>query len=161
MPANRATPIYEALARALRRVAGICLHHGRVWNMVSTQPEDVDTLGENVCQPGGVMVLGTPIGHDQFTCDKLYARVEEERRLWEAIPIAPTPDRTTHCTLFHPPWQLRTATFTTKAPGPQFRDCRSEAEANDAKQVATIPVRVGGPGLRSVVRCADPACLAS
>ena len=59
---DRVKPIYEALAKALHRVAGIRLHQGktRVWNKAGTKPEDVDTLGENVWQPGGVMVLGTP-----------------------------------------------------------------------------------------------------
>ena len=34
----------------------------------------------------GVMVLGAPIGSPQFTADRLQIRIEEERRLWEAIP---------------------------------------------------------------------------
>ena len=50
-----------------------------MWNKEGTKHEDVDTLGENVWQPGRVMVVGTLNGHEQFTRDKLHARVEEDR----------------------------------------------------------------------------------
>ena len=163
---DRVKPIYEALARALHRVAGIRLHQGktRVWNKAGTQPEDVDTLGENVWQPGGVMVLGTRIGHEQFTRDKLHARVEEERRLWEAIPRVPdlqcawlillqsASPRSNHTLRTLPPalaaeyshmhdegiWTT-VQSLLGEIPG-------SEAEVNDAKQVATLPMRMGGLG---------------
>ena len=117
--------IYEALARALHSVAGIRLHQGktRVWNKAGTQPEDVDTLGENAWQPGRVMVLGTPIGHEQFTRDKLHARVRRcggcgedptsagfTVYMVDFVAKAPARDRTTHCALSHQPWQLSTAT---------------------------------------------------
>ena len=55
---DRVKPIREVLARALHRVAGIRVHQGKtsVWN--KAQPEDVDSLGENVWQRGEVTVLG-------------------------------------------------------------------------------------------------------
>ena len=58
---------------------GIRLHQGktRVWNKAGTQPEDVDTLRENVWRSHGSWHAHW---HEQFTRDKLHARAEEERR---------------------------------------------------------------------------------
>ena len=37
----------------------------------------------------GVMILGTPVGTDAFIQEASVNRLEEERRLWEAIPLVP------------------------------------------------------------------------
>ena len=85
---DRVKAISDTLAECLFRVAGIRLHQGktRVWNRGGVQPADVALLGPDVWEPQGVMVLGTPIGSPQFTADRLQTRIEEEQRLWEAIP---------------------------------------------------------------------------
>ena len=57
-------------------------------NKACAPPDNVHTLGDKVWQPGGV-VLGTPLENVQFVAEKLRLRVEEERRLWEAIPTVP------------------------------------------------------------------------
>ena len=84
-------PICEVWARGLSAQDGRHPFASRQDQSVEQgrhQPEDVDILGENVCQLGGVMVLGTSIRPVQLR-DKLHARVEEERGLWEAIPRVP------------------------------------------------------------------------
>ena len=108
-----------------------------------------------------------------------YARVEEERRLWEAIPRVP--DFQCAWLIF---WQgvnprsnhtFRTVPPTLATEHSHIHDegiCTtvqsllgeipgSEAEMNDAKQVATLSMRMLELGLRSAVRCADAACWAS
>ena len=94
------------------------------------------------------MVLGTSIGHEQFTWDKLHARVEEERRLWEAIPRVPD----LQCAWLILLQSARTLPPALAAEYSHVHDegiwttvqsllgeiPGSEAEVNDAKQVATL-----------------------
>ena len=35
--------------------------------------------------PAGVKVLGTPIGTDEFVASQVAERLEDERRLWDAL----------------------------------------------------------------------------
>ena len=46
-------------------------------------------LGREVWSPQGVKVLGTPVGTPEFIEDVTQRRLEEESRLWEAIPSVP------------------------------------------------------------------------
>ena len=59
--------LYDLLAAALARVAGIQLHQGktRAWNRAGVIPDNIDQLGPEVWQPEGITVLGTPIGTEQ------------------------------------------------------------------------------------------------
>ena len=90
-PLERVKPIFDALARALFRVAVIRLHLGKtkVWNKGGVEPEHIHTMGENAWQPSGILVLGTPIVSEQFVSEKLQDRINKERRLWQAIPNVP------------------------------------------------------------------------
>ena len=47
-------------------------------------------LGPEVWSPQGVKVLGTPIGSFEFIKEVSDRRLEEEQRLWDAIPWFPT-----------------------------------------------------------------------
>ena len=70
--------MYNILADALGRVAGIQLHEGktRVWNRSQTQPDNINELGPEVWQPRGITVLGTPIGCVEYVSEKMTRRIE-------------------------------------------------------------------------------------
>ena len=166
---NRVAPLFKLLRESLDRVAGIRLHEGktRVWNRSGTAPEDIGELGEEAWQPEGLKVLGSPIGSPQFTTAKLRERVEEERRLWDAIPTV----KNLQCA-----WQflLQSAnpranhTLRTLPPSLSSRYAQDHDEGiwgtveailqqvpgeveerNFAREIATLPMRIGGLGLRS------------
>ena len=178
---HRVKTLYDELARCLFRVAGIHLHRGktRVWNKASIQPEDVHILGPEAWQPEGIVVLGTPLGSAQFVSGKLQARVEEERRLWEAIPTVPdlqcgwqillqsANPRANHTLRTLPPsssaeygrqhdegvWNTAVALLGQLPGTPQ--------DIAVARSVASLPMRMGGLGLRSAARGGDAAYWAS
>ena len=173
---DRVKAIYDTLAECLR-VAGIRLHQGktRVWNRGGVQPADVALSGPDVWEPQGVMVLGTPIGSPQFTADRLQTRIEEERRLWEAIPyvsdlqcgwqilLQSANPRANHTLRTVPPslsreyavahddglWGTAHALLG-EIPG-------SADELSEAKSVPTLPMRMGGLGLRCAERIREAA----
>ena len=62
----RVEPLYKVLEEATMRVAGIQLHQGktRAWNQAGIEPENIAEIGQEVWQPEGITVLGTPIGSD-------------------------------------------------------------------------------------------------
>ena len=64
----RARAVYDILAEELERACNIKLHEGktRMWNTAGVKPEDIDPLGPDVWSPGGIKVLGTPVGGVEF-----------------------------------------------------------------------------------------------
>ena len=178
---NRVTTLFTLLRDALERRAGVQLHQGKtkVWNKSGRPPEDVRTLGRDTWQPAGIRVLGTPIGTAQFVAEAMEARIVEERRLWEAIPSVPD----LQCawqTLVQSANPRANHTLRTLPPS----ECAGYAEAHDAgmwntaaallrgvlgtdverehaRQVATLPMRMGGLGLRSAQRCSTAVYWAS
>ena len=170
--------LYDRLGEALLRVAGIRLHQGktRVWNKSQLQPPNVEELGPDVWQPKGITVLGTPIGSEDYVREKMNRRVEEERRLWDTIPAVPdlqcawqlllqsANPRANHSLRTMPPsqsveyarahdegiWQVVSTLL----------DLRERGEHDQARQVATLPMRQG-LGLRSASRGAEAAYWAS
>ena len=133
-------------------------------------------LGENVWQPVGITVLGTPIGSEQH--EKMEERIMKERALWEAIPTVPN----LQCA-----WQIfqsanprANRTMRTMPRGSSASYCQTHDEGiwatakvlldklpadetteTESHQLATLPMWMGGLGLRSVVRCAPSAYWAS
>ena len=113
--------------------------------------------------------LGNTIG----TPEKVNDRIEEERRLWETIPVVldlqcawqllvrSANPRANHSLRTMPPsstteyarahdegmWQT-VETLLQQTPG-------TEAERAFARDLATLPMRMGGLGLRSATRCAE------
>ena len=87
---DKVTTLFK-LRDVLERVAGIQLHQGKtkVWNKSGTPPEDVRTLGRHVWQQEGIQVLGTPIGSVRLVAEMMEAKIVEERRLWDTIPLVP------------------------------------------------------------------------
>ena len=85
---NRTREVFDLLAHHLWRVAGIHTGKTRVWNRSGVSLPNVEDLGEQVWNPEGIKVLGTPVETDQFVSD-VAERVQEETRLWEAIEWVP------------------------------------------------------------------------
>ena len=85
---DRVKPVYKLLEEALFEVAGIRLSEGktRTWNRAGERPPDMEFLGSDTWDAGGVKVLGAPIGSDAFVAQFLEDRLDDEKRLWDAIP---------------------------------------------------------------------------
>ena len=177
---SRVKVLYDFLAAALLRVAGIQLHQGktRAWNRAGIPPEDIEELGPEVWQPCGITVLGTPIGSELYISEKMEERIAKERTLWEAIPTVPdlqcawqillqsANPRANHTMRTMPPASSETychahdegiwATAKVLLDGLPAGD-----EVAEIQELATLPMRMGGLGLRSAVRCAPAAYWAS
>ena len=176
---SRVQHLHKVLTEALSRHAGIQLHQGKTktWNHAGIVPENVETLGPDAWQPEGITVLGTPIGSPQYIQRKMDERISKERELWMAIPTVPD----LQCA-----WQLLVQsanpranhTMRTMPPSHSAVYCRahdvgiwhtarellgdipSDREA-EAQQLSTLPMRMGGLGLRSAERLAPAAFWAS
>eukprot|EP00973_Karenia_brevis_P050587 7023383-Karenia_brevis.AAC.1 len=167
-PPERVRDIYNLLAENLFEHAGIRLHEGktRVWNRAQECPEGLQDLGPEVWSPDGIKVLGTPVGDATFTQKLLDERLAEQQKLWTAIPTV---------TDLQCSWQLLAQCATAQANHilrtvpPAM--CAGYAEAHDtgiwavvdsllggcpgeeedvaqARLRATLPMRLGGLGLR-------------
>ena len=134
---------------------------------------------EQVWNPEGIKVLGTPVGTDQFVSDIVPERVQEETRLWEAIEWVPDlqvawqilvqcagprchhllrtlpPSQSSEYSLVHDVGMLRAMkSLLGGLPGePQERE--------DACRFATLPIKMGGLGLGSATWMVPAAIWAS
>ena len=178
---HRTCEIYNLLAETLQARAGIQLHEGktRTWNRAGTPPPNMDDLGPDVWNPDGIKILGTPVGNDGFVSAASTARVEEESKLWERIGWVPD----VQCA-----WQillqcagprchhwLRTVPPRQSAPYAAYHDSGmwqavaavlgrmpgNTTQQEMAHGIATLPMRLGGLGLRSATRMAPAAFWAS
>ena len=116
--------------------------------------------------------MGTPIGSEQFVSEKLQDRINKERRQWQAIPNVPdlqcgwqillqSANPRAHCAPSH----LRCPRITPLAHDEGLWETARvllgeipHEDAPHARDIATLPMRMGGLRLRSAVRCA-PRCL--
>ena len=178
---DRTRTIYNLLAEKLQAQAGIQLHAGktRTWNKSGAPPPDVDDLGPDVWHGEGIKILGTPVGSDAFVQTHTDERLEEENRLWEAIGWVPDAQcawqillqcagpRCHHFIRTLPPSQsamysaghdvgMRRAmrTILGRLPG-------DVTQQEVAERIATLPMRLGGLGLRSSDRTVPAAYWAS
>ena len=133
----------------------------------------------DVWNPFGIEILGTPVGHDEFVANFLEERLAEERKLWDAIPsildlqcswqvfLQCAGPRCHHLLRTVPPRQCagyahghdsgmhRTMeALLGRIPG-------SPMQVEMARNITTLPMRMGGLGLRSAVRTAPGAFWAS
>ena len=178
---ERTRYLYNLVAEKLWSVAGIQLHTGktRCWNQNGRCPPNMVDLGPEVWSPQGVKVLGTPIGSFEFIKEVSDRRLEEEQRLWDAIPWIPDlqcawqvllqcagprchhflrtmpPSCSVEYALGHDMGMQRTMDAVLGGlPG-------NEAQVTEAKTLATLPMRMGGLGFRSAERMAPCAFWAS
>ena len=79
------------LANRLEAIAGIQLHEGkiRVWNRAGVCPDGVIDFGPEVWSPSGAKILGTLVGSPKFVSNLIEERLDEERKLWQAISWVP------------------------------------------------------------------------
>ena len=178
---NRTRTVYDSLGEKLFTQAGIRLHSGntRVWNRASVCPEGMAELGPEVWNPEGVKVLGTLVGSRAFVDEVINRRLREEQKLWEAIPWVPD---------FQAGWQIltqcagprchhiiRTLPPSQSADYAQGHDEGMKRtmdnllgglpgevhEQEVARNIASLPMRMGGLGIRSAQRMAPGAYWAS
>jgi hypothetical protein len=76
---NRVADIFGFLEEALQRHAGISLNLGktRCWNSAGVPPPRVEELGHEAWSPGGIVILGTPVGTPEFVDAKLQERLQK------------------------------------------------------------------------------------
>ena len=175
---ERVRTVYDSLSRHLFEVAGIRLHAGktRVWNKAGEAPQGMDDLGPGVWSPDGVKVLGVSIGSASFVKSQLDERLLEEQRLWEGIPYirdaqcawqvvvqCATP-MANHVLRTVPPSQVELSEYAeVHDQGVWWAACAAigglplGGEEGAARQVASLPSRLGGLGLRSATRTSPAA----
>ena len=178
---ERTRTIFNLAAEKLGGGAGIELHAGktRVWNKAGECPPDVVELGDEVWNATGIKILGTPVGTQEFAQVACAARLEEEDKLWEAVKWIPdlqcawqvlvqcAGPRCHHLLRTLPPshavayaqghdegMQRAMASLLEGIPG----DAHQQAVAQDS---ASLPMRMGGLGIRSASRLAPAAFWAS
>ena len=148
---ERVRVLYDRLAESLIRVAGTHLREGktRVWNASGTVPGNVVELGPDVWQPRGITVLGT---HPSV---QLITRRKRLKGGWQHTIRTLPPARAEGYAHAHDEGIWSTARrILADLPG-------SEAERDRARLLASLPMRMGGLGLRSAVRCSRAAYWAS
>ena len=173
--------LYNVIREKLLNMAGIQLHTGktRCWNSAGVCPPGIGDLGQDVWSPRGVKVLGTPVGSEEFVREISDLRLEEEQKLWDAIPWIPDlqcgwqvllqcagprchhflqtmpPSASLDYAQRHDTGMLGTMeSLLGSVPGTQ-------PQKATAHMLATLPMRMGGLGLRSAVRTAPAAFWAS
>ena len=178
---NRVRTIFDLLGARLSRVAGIRLHDGktRVWNKAGECPERVAELGPDVWSPQGVKILGTPVGSGDFVERMATERLAEEQKLWEALAWIPdlqcawqvllqcAGPRCHHFLRTVPPSQ--TGTYAVghdrgmmQAMEKLLGGFTGESDQQvRARQIASLPMRLGGLGMRSAGRMSQAAYWAS
>ena len=120
------------------------------------QPPDLEELGPEVWSKEGVMILGTPVGSDRFVEVATEERISEEARLWDAlgwvpedviISCAPCLQSAQYADRHDRGMMMAMEKVLGSVPG-------SEAQKEEARHLATLPMRLGGLGLRSAFRTA-------
>ena len=178
---ERTSAICKLLEETLFATAGIRLHTGktRTWNRAGEIPEGMEELGDEVWNPTGIKILGTPVGSEEFHLACTRERLAEEAVLWRAIPwvqdlqcawqlfVQCAGPRCNHFVRTVPPsfsasyaeghdggMQATMATLLEAIPG-------DASQQRVASQLATLPMRMGGLGSRSAARIALAAYWAS
>ena len=147
----------------------------RAWHLLTS----TDDLGADVWSAEGVKVLGTPLGSDAFVRQQVHERIVDEQRLWDAIPQVPdlqcawqlllqcAGPRANHFLRTLPPSQ--SAEYARAHDQGMWTACQAllgglpgdEASVEMARLIASLPMRLGGLGLRSALRTAPAAYWAS
>ena len=178
---DRIRTIYDLLSVKLSTMAGIQLHTGktRTWNKAGVCPARMAELELSVWSHEGIKILGTPVGSAEFVQRLCEERIAQEEHLWQAIPWVPD---------LQSGWQillqcasprchhfLRTLPPSESAWYARHHDAGmmeameeilgglpgDEVQKGRAKEIATMPMRLGGLGLRSAARMAPAAFWAS
>ena len=173
---DRTREAYNILQEQLLVGAGIQLHTGktRVWNRGGTQPADLEELGEEVWSPSGIKILGTPLGSPEFVrsvVEKAGRREQIVASKSLGFPISSVggkhfcnagpqchhilrtlpPSESAECAQRHDDgmWQAMQALMGGLT--------GTEEQKLTARQLTTLPMRMGGLGLRCARRMAPAA----
>ena len=178
---ERCRKIYDLLADRLLHRAGIRLHTGktRTWNRAAEVPERMEELGANVWNPEGLKVLGTPVGTPRFHQAASEERLQKEEEFWRTIPwvcdlqcawqlmLQCAGPRCHHFLRTVPP-SLSAAYAAGHDRGMQQVMNRlleglpgDQRQQEVARTIASLPIRMGGLGIRSATRMAPAAYWAS
>ena len=67
--------------------AGIELNLGKtkVWNRAGREPPQMHEIGEDAWSPNGVIMLGSPVGNAGFIASFVHKRIQDEKKLLEAL----------------------------------------------------------------------------
>ena len=189
---ERVSAIYAILLEELWRHARIRIHHGKtqVCNRSGNRPFACDVLDRaaRALDPEfttvwrgpahqGTVILGTPLGHEDFVRAQLEHIVDEHNVLWERIPSLPDV-QSAWALLLH--CANARANYAPRVIRPEL--ARHFAQAHDAglwrclcailrvgedqcdaraKDAASLPLSMGGLGLRIAVRTSSSAHWAS
>ena len=166
---ERTRAIFNLVAEKLDEGAGVELHAGktRVWNRAGDCPPEKEELGPDVWNAAGIKIQGTPVGTADFEHEICAARLAEEDKLWKAIKWIPA-GRSPMPPLFEDHAAI------------SFRGVCGRARCGDATshgifvgrvarrrqqevatQIASLPMRMGGLGIRSASRMAPSSFWAS
>ena len=186
----RAFEAFEAVSSSVERHAGVRVHLGKLkaWcKRGGEAPEGLENLRGDNDEPvwqadkpdaqNGLVVLGTPLGTDAFVEHHADKRLEIEQRLLDELPKLSdlqcswvllsqcAVPRANHTVRILPPTLSRC--YATKHDAALWATfCKvfgvgSLADDGLAKDVATLPGRLGGLGLRSAIRSGPAAYWAS
>ena len=83
--------LYNLLGAKLMEGAGIQLHESktRTWNRGGLCPDEMQQLVPAVWSPCGIKILGAPVGSNEFVAKLAQERLDEQEKLWNAIPWVP------------------------------------------------------------------------
>ena len=183
---ERARGAFDEVTSTVEEKAGVKSNLGklRAWSPAGgAAPEDLQCLGDDVWtadkpnEQNGLKILGTPLGRPEFVRAFATARVKKERALleeikklpdvqcaWNMLNMSAVP-RANHMIRMVPPSQAAEyadlhddaiwACFADLCLAGQYREHRL------TKDIASLPGRLGGLGLRSARRTSPTAYWAS
>ncbi len=180
---ERVRVVYNALEEASHRVAGIALHTGktRIWNRNQNPPPDIGDLGGDTgaWSAEGVVLLGVPVGTEEFVRGHAQERLDEEKRLLNEVRDLPDPQCSwqilSRCAVPRGNYWIRTLPPSLSQEYAVQRDdaiwqtfveiaqagAIPEPLRMSGRRIAQLPARLGGLGLRSTARAAPAAFWAS
>ena len=180
---ERTRAVYDTLRRCLAEKTGIQLHEGktRIWNRGGHLPPQLSDLGDDVWCPDGVKVLGVPIGHPAFVQSYLAEKSADQQRLLDSLPrvndlqcawqllVQCAGPRANHILRSVPPSQSALVSYARKHDIGLWHAADTllgslpgdDQQREAARSTASLPMRLGGLGLRSAERTASAAYWAS
>ena len=178
---SRTRELYDTIRHSLEVRIGISTNEAktRCWNAQGVMPPNMDhgwRGGDDLpTTERGLIILGTPVGHDDFVQTHLEKIRNEQETLVEVLKKFPDTQAAwlilSMCVTVRPNYLLRSLPPNTTQSFAKHHDdsvwkciCEllgTDAGETNARQLAELPLRLGGLGLRSAVRTAPSAFLAS
>ena len=156
---DRIRTIYDLLSVKLSTMAGIQVHTGktRTWNKAGVCLARMAELGPSVWSHEGIKILGTPVGSAEFVqrlCEERIAKEFASPRCHHFLRTLPPSESAWYARHHDAGMMEAMEEILGGLPG-------DEVQKGRAKEIATMPMRLGGLGLRSAARMAPAAFWAS